>query len=127
MSRYVQTFSERDQAILNHAAFQPFARYFTKAEAEKPITALWFNSGLTHLSFPDSNQDLPRIRYGDVTAFRGTWNRDRPQNVILDGLLRGHFAPDKWARYEGGYAALILAYRTFQLWVRSETPGHAVE
>lgn len=117
MSRYVQTFSKDDQYILSHAAFQPFASYFTKAEAEKPINALWLTD-LTHWSFPDPSQDLPRVRCGDVAAFRETWIRRGPQNVILDGPLRGHFTPNEWVPYRGGYATLILSYRTFQLCTR---------
>lgn len=95
MSRYVQTFSERDQAILNHTSFRPAVVHFTKVEADTPMNALWFNSGLTHWSFPDPNQDLARIRHGDVTAFREIWIGRGP---VLHSLLRGHFAPDKWVQ-----------------------------
>lgn len=127
MSRYVQTFSQRDQSILNHASFMPSAPKFTKVKAENLINALWLNTGCTHWLFPDSNQNLPCIRHGDVMAFVNIWTRCTLQNPNLGGRLRGHFTPDTWVQYRGGYAAFIVAYRTFQLWVHSETPGHAFQ
>lgn len=79
--------------VLNYSAFRPAVVMFTKLEADTPTNALCFNSGCTPCSFPDPTQDLPRIRRGDVTAFREICIGRRPGNVILNRLLRDHFRP----------------------------------
>lgn len=121
MSCYVQTLSARDQAVLNNRFYRPSFCQFTKVEESEPIDALWTNSGYTKYTFPGPDQRLPRIRSGDVRAFREIWIRG-PTNS-----LRGRFAPSEWSRYEYGYVVEILLYRTFKLFVCSKTLPHDIE
>lgn len=125
MSRYVQTFSDDEQAILNHTIFWPSLCRFTKVKENEAIEFLWVNLGCIHWSLPEPNQDLPRIRREDITAFRDTWIRG--ENGNLTEPLRCYFAPSKWVQDGGGYVAGILSYCTFKLSVYSEISGHAVE
>lgn len=128
MSRYVQTLSRRDQAILDHPFFCYLSRPLTRFEEEQPINALWSNSGYISSSLPDPIQDLAPIRRGDIIAFREIWLQPRPPSANLPGPLRGYFTPMEWTQSGGGYmAAHILAYRTFALCVYFETPDDALE
>lgn len=127
MSRYFQTLSSRDQAILNHPFYCYYSRPPTRFE-EQPINALWSNSGYISSSLPDPIQDLAPIRRVDIIAFREIWLQTRPPSANLPGPLRGCFTPMEWTQSGGGYmTAHILAYRTFALCVYSETPDDALE
>lgn len=63
----------------------------------------------------------------DVLAFRELWLQHRPPIVNLPDPLCGYFGPVKWNKCGEGYTGLVLSYRTFVLYVYSDTPYDSVQ